>query len=290
MKRILYDSGLPFNKQLAINYNDLNDRVKNKKASLILIDGGVGEGKTTLLIHTIDYFNKINGLPPYDLSEGSQLAMGGADFLKKLEICFEKGLPIIAYDEAGDFNRRGSLTQFNATLNRTFETFRAFKIVVVIALPNFSVLDQQLFDNQIPRLLLHLRNRTENYGYFTAYSLYAMLQMKSIMKKLVVKPYGYKITEPNFDGCFLDLEENRSKELDKISIKSKIDILRKSEAKIEGLLNYPEIANKLLKSVRWVKIKVRELKLKPVRTINRAKYFNQEQFAQICDFVDENKT
>ena len=40
----------------------------------------------------------------------------------------KKGLHVIVYDEAGDFNRRGALTKSNAQLNRAFEACRAFKI------------------------------------------------------------------------------------------------------------------------------------------------------------------
>jgi len=287
MKKIIYDHGLPFSECLGVNYDDLHKRIENNKASLCIIDGAVGEGKTTALIQGIDYFNKLNGLPEYDIKEGTQLAMGGSDFLRKLEECFINKLPVIAYDEAGDFNRRGSLTQFNAMLNRTFETFRAFKIMVLVGVPNFAVLDQQLFDNQIPRMLLHLSNRTENQGNFSGYSLYGMLQMKAVMKKLTVKSYAYKLIHPNFKGHFLDLEPQRSKTLDLVSMKSKIDILRKSEAKVEGLMNYPELGRKLNRSIVWVKKVVSKLKLKPIRTINRAKYFNQEQLAQITECMEE---
>jgi len=287
MTRVLYDHGLPFSEVVGLNFQDLDTRVENKKASLILVDGGVGEGKTTLLIHGIDYFNKLHGKPPYDIKDGTQLAMGGADFLKKLEKCFELGLPVIAYDEAGDFNRRGSLTRFNAMINRTFETFRAFKIVVILGLPNFAVIDQQLFDNQIPRLLLHLYNRSKHQGNFKGYSLYGMLQMKSAMKKLTVKTYAYKLITPNFVGHFLDLEESRSRTLDRISIKSKIDILRKSEAKIEGLMSYNELAHKLNRSVIWVKKSIAKLKIKHDRLISRAKYFTENDFNRLCELVEE---
>lgn len=283
----MYNYGLPFSEVLGLNFQDLDKRVERKKASLILVDGGVGEGKTTLLIEGIDYFNKLHGLPEYDIKSGYQLAMGGADFLKKLEKCFELGLPVIAYDEAGDFNRRGSLTRFNAMINRTFETFRAFKIVVILGLPNFAVLDQQLFDNQIPRLLLHLYNRTENQGNFKGYSLYGMLQMKSAMRKLVVKPYAYKLITPNFVGHFLDLEPSRSKTLDKISIKSKIDILRKSEAKIEGLLSYSELAHKLNRSLIWVKKSVKKLEIKHDKIISRAKYFTENDLNRLIELIED---
>ena len=45
-KRILYNYGLPFSKDLARNLDEQKERVKGRKASLIIIDGGIGEGKT----------------------------------------------------------------------------------------------------------------------------------------------------------------------------------------------------------------------------------------------------
>ena len=47
----LYKHGLPFSEKLKQNIDELIQRVKNNKASLIIIDGGVGEGKTLSLIH-----------------------------------------------------------------------------------------------------------------------------------------------------------------------------------------------------------------------------------------------
>ena len=53
-KRFMYNStGLPFNGRLAKSINDQRIRIKKKKASMIIIDGGVGEGKTTLAYHEI---------------------------------------------------------------------------------------------------------------------------------------------------------------------------------------------------------------------------------------------
>jgi len=169
----LYKNGLPFSDILSENIKDLQDRVHSRKASLVIVDGGVGEGKTTLVIHILDYINKINKLPPIDI-KGPQLAVGGVDFLRKMRTCHEDKLPCVGYDEAGDFSRRGSLTQFNAMINRTFETFRAFRCIVVMALPTFNVLDQDLIDKNIPRLFLHLKDRGKNYGNFEGYSLYRL--------------------------------------------------------------------------------------------------------------------
>lgn len=288
---MVYQNGLLFDGELDENLKELVDRVKKGKASLIIIQGGVGEGKTTLLVEVLDYINSLFDLPEIDLIQPDQLAMGGVEFLKKLRKCFEKKLPCVGYDEAGDFSKRGSLTQFNAMLNRTFETFRAFRCVVVMALPNFDVLDQNLFDSKIPRLMIDLRDRKETYGNYRAYSLYRMALLKSFMKKLKMKNYAYSLVRSNFRGHFKDVSPERSKQLDRLCTRSKLSILRKSEVKIEGLLTYPELATKLMKSVSWVRFSVNNLKIKHNRTIGQVKYFDQHALnllSEHLDYVSEN--
>lgn len=289
----LYPHGHPFSEVLAFNLQDLNQRVQNRKASLLVLDGGVGEGKTTLLVEVLDHLNKINGCPEIQIEDekgnaGPQLAMGGVEFLKKLRICFDKKLPCIGYDEAGDFSKRGSLTKFNAMLNRTFETFRAFKCIVVIALPCFNVLDNQLFDNQIPRCLIHLQNRSTKQGNFDAYGLDEINWIRYWMQKWPkhkTKAYGKVI--PNYRGHFLDISPARSKRLDVVSIKNKLKILRKSEIKIEGLLSYPELAQKVDRSVVWVRKAVSDLGIKHKRTVDRAKFFEPHVVNQLAELLDD---
>jgi len=285
-KDLLYNNGLPFNGDLAENLDRLIDRVNSGKASVLIIEGGVGEGKTTIAVEVLDYINSKYNLPPIDLIDRPQLAMGGAEFMQKLRVCHEKKLPVVAYDEAGDFSRRGSLTQFNSMLNRTFETFRAFRILVVIILPNFNVLDQNLFDNKIPRLMISLKSRGSSYGSYGGYSLYRMALLRSYMQKMRIKNYAYSLVRPNFRGHFKNLPINRCRDLDQISTSNKLAILAKSEVKVEGLLTYPELAAKLLKSISWVRAKVSELKLKENRIIRQVKYFGPETLGRLSDHLE----
>lgn len=289
-QRVVYDHGLPFSKELATNLDALDQRVKINKASMVLIDGAIGEGKTTLAIHVADYINKINDCEPMSLdNKHPQLSMGGADFLKHLRVCFDKKLPVCIYDEAGDFNKRGSLTRFNAMMNRTFETFRGFKIMVIVVLPSAHVLDQDLFDKAIPRLLLHAQDRGTKWGNFKGYSLYNALYIKARMKKLVVKPFAYSIVKPNFRGHFLDLDPVRSKLLDLVSTEGKLAMLRKSELEVDGLMPYSIMANKLGRSMQWCYTTVSALKLKPSRTINKVKYYNQDVLNRLQEEIEQRK-
>lgn len=287
--RTLYSYGLPYSKVLDKCLLENIARVDINKASLIIIDGGVGEGKTTLAIHVCDRINKERGLAPVqlDLKNHPQYAMGGEDFLSKMRACYEEDLPAIIYDEAGDFNRRSALSRFNAMLNRTFETFRGFKIVVIVCLPCFNVLDQDIFDKNIPRLLIHCYDRTMSQGNIKAYSLFSMLYVRERMKICTVKAYAYSQIDCNLYGHFLNLPDDRARALDSISTKGKIDILKKSEVKIAGLIGYNEISIKLQKSISWVRQTVAKLKIKHSRVINKAKYFDEAVLNTLAEYQDE---
>jgi len=276
-QRYLYDNGLPFSKGLDINLDDVAQRIEDKKAGLITIDGGVGNGKTTLAVECAEYIMK------KPLIFKQQLAMGGSDFAKKLKICFDKGYLVVIYDEAGDFNKRGALTKFNGMLNRIFETFRAFKILVILVLPSFAVLDNSLFDKQIPRLLIHVEDRNNNYGNYKGYSLYRMFYVREKMKKLIVKPFAYQLVEPNFVGHFLDLTPERSKELDKYTIQGKLDILEISDITFDGLLSFYEISQKLEMSVSWIKKKITLLDLPEAKVHKNKKYYDNSVIELLAD-------
>lgn len=269
-KGSVYEHGLPFSTKLGENLDDLRVRVEKKKASLIVVDGGVGEGKTSIAVHIADYYNG----GPIDFQK--QLALGGDQVMKKLQVCYENGLGVLIYDEAGDFNKRGSLTKMNAILNRVFETFRTFKIIIILVLPSFGVLDNQLFENKIPRLLLHLDSRTERQGNFRGYSLHSMLWIRWWMRqpKLVIKERAYDKVDHNFVGHFLDLPPKRSKELDIISTKGKLGFLEAAGRKMEGLVSYHELATKVGRSENWLRVAVSKMKIQPARVEKGVKYFD----------------
>jgi hypothetical protein len=265
----LYDFGLPFSEKLAENIDDLTTRVQKGKASLIIIDGGVGEGKTTLAVQIGDYAQRKN------LQLDKQLSMGGSEFMKKAEACFKNDLHILIYDEAGDFNKRGALKNFNAMINRFFETYRAYKILVIICVPDFNVLDNQLYGNKIPRLLLHLYNRGENTGNFRGYSLYRMFWLKDKMKKGVVPSGAFQRTEPNFYGHNKNLPAFRASELAKISTASKLETLQKSRQQMDDLVSVKDIMKKTGKSESWVTHKLRSAGINPVEVSGRRFLYNK---------------
>lgn len=266
-KRVRYAHGLPFSKGLDKNLEALKQRIDLNKASLLIIDGGVGEGKTTLAVECGEYFEE----GPLELK--LQLAMGGEQFQERLQMSIDSKKKVVIYDEAGDFNKRGSLTAFNQRLNRVFETYRGYGILVILCLPNFGVLDQQLFENKIPRLLINCYDRSKTYGNYRGYSLFRMFYLRHKMKKIIVPPHAYGQVEPNFYGHFLDLTPERNKELDKISTEGKREVLNENILQNRGLFHVMQIAKKLHKSRPWVTDKIRKLNLKPEYTYKKKNYY-----------------
>lgn len=288
--RYLYDYGLPFSERLAENIDEQLNRLENKRASCILIDGAVGTGKTTMAVHLMEYINKKLGSSQVALKvkDHPQLSLGGQEFISCFRKCHSQNLKVITYDEAGDFSRRGAISRFNGMINRLFETYRGFRILVIICLPNFNILDSLIFDNQIPRMLIHIVSRSKNQGDFSVYSLDQMNWVRHWYDKLCKgnKNKCYSITSPHFRGHFLNLPPDREKELDKLSTYGKKQLLKNVEKRIRGLLTISEVANKVNRSIIWTRNKIKELKIKPKQRISNAYMYDQNAVDRLADFIE----
>lgn len=271
--------GLPFD----IKTKDAVDRVCLRVfdldfAGMIIIDGGVGQGKTTLAVEIGDY---IEG---EEINFHEQLAMGGNDFKKKLQICYLKKKKVIIYDEAGDFNRRSVLTRFNGDLNRVFETFRAFKIVVILILPSFIDLDDSMFKKEIPRLLLHCYSRNKKIGRIRAYSLYRAFYVRNNMKKAIVKPLAYRQT-PNFFGIFKNLPPERQQRLTDFSMEGKFKILKSQERRSQGWVTMKEIISQTGRNYSVVKRSLLALRIRSTEKEGKELVFSPDQARKIRDHL-----
>ncbi len=206
------------------------------------------------------------------------VAMGSDDFIKKLGENYRSGSPVIIYDEGGDYAARGALTKANAVLNRVFETYRAFKVIIIMTVPSFGTLDGHIFDKQIPRLLIHCYDRKKGFGSFKGYDLKGMLYLRDKMKKIVARPLAYNYIKPIFFGVFHDLSPERSKLLDEIGRKGKehtLDQATKNEENTQGLMSYRDIAEALFITVAQVRKKIyrSDGKIRPVRYVGNAAYY-----------------
>jgi len=276
MKNTTYKGNYLVTEPLPLNLQSQWSRVNTLgKASMIVIDGGVSEGKSTLAVHCTEI------LQGKRIDYKRQYAMGGDMFLEKLQICADSGIKVVIYDESGDFASTGALTKFNKTLNRVFETYRAFKIIVILVLPNFKFLDNKILVNKIPRLLLHCKRRTKNYGNFDAYPLYRMFYIKSKMEKFIVPEDAYTHTEPLFRGHFKNLDEERATELHNISIQGKKNIVSEAILHNKNLMTYKQMAGKCQKSEVWIRKQVALIKAKPSQVYKRKNYYSQETLERI---------
>jgi predicted DNA-binding protein YlxM (UPF0122 family) len=299
MPRYFYDSGLPFDRTLARNLDQMKERLRIGKAVLIPIDGNIGEGKSTLGVHISDY---MNGAYIYDsvadhynidksklIDLRRQYSMGGQAFQECLQMCIDSQLGSLFYDEAGDFNKRGSLTAFNQQLNRVFETYRTFRIPVIIALPSASVLDKDLFIKGIPRLCMHVENRTLTSGQYKGYSLYKMMYVLDKMKKLIVPQQAYGKTYPLFYGHFLDLTPERSRELAKICDEGKRKILTENILKNKGLVSLPEMAKNLNITRQYASYIIRKINAKEDSVLKRIRYYSPDVVAQVSAHLHKRR-
>jgi len=282
----LYSNGLPYTDGVTDNIESGIKRVDNRTATVWVIDGGLGQGKTTMATHLVDYHNKIKGLPPMDI-RGPQYAMGGLEFEEKIEVCFEQKLPCIVYDESADYNRKGAMTKFNSMLNRIFQTVRGYNCVIIMVLPCFVVLDSDLYTNDIVQGLFHLYGKKQGcYGNFKLYDQHSMMYMKRVVQKTRDPKAVYNFTIPNLVGHFKDLEKERSDLLDTVGMDKKRKIKNQARIDYEGLLSYDTLAKKLFRSVDRIRKIINLLKIQPIRTIKRVKYFSSDTVNILVDHIE----
>jgi len=277
-------TGTPFsNEVITDNLKIINERVTKKNlASVILIDGGLGKGKTTTAVQMASF---IQGSP---IDFNKQLALGGGELMDKLIICQKEKLPVLVYDEASDFNRRGALTKFNAEVNRVFDVCRAFKVVILVVLPCVVVLDKDLFNKGIVRAVIHVADKSKNFNLCWVYSAYRACYLVRDLKDSKKNPVlgkAYLKTHFNFDFRTYDLIKDRSKELEKFSTASKLKVLRNSTVRLQGLINMDQIAEQLGMSKGWVSLTIRNHKVACKSVHHRVKYFDSAALIRLKSFI-----
>lgn len=253
---------------------------------MLIYSGHLGAGKTTLAVHTVNYVNAKEGLPRLDLKKNlkdlPQYAVGAEDFEKKVLICYEQKLPIIFYDESGDYDKQNWASQTNKLLKRTFDMFRAFQVIVVLLLPSIIILPDDLFIKEIPRMFLRLKRPKD--ASYTEIDGYALPEMKMLRIQLADKKkelYAYKNIYSNFQARFKNLPPDEAVLLDIISTENKFKQQSKAVMNKEGLLNYADISKKFNKSIIWTKKMIHKLKAKPQVTYEKKAYFGKGILEQI---------
>jgi len=272
MKKLFWKNGLKVDSTLQSNLVGCVDRIKSKKASLVVIDGGVGEGKTTLgVVSSLILAKELK----QDFDIKNQVRQGGSDFLKGMDWCVTNKRNVIVYDEAGDFNTRASLTYFNQNMNRVFETYRALGIIVILCLPSFADIDTSLMKKKIARMLIHCYARTNTYGNYKVYSLWRMWYLKAKFVKVTVPDDAFRMVNPNFYGRFRDLDPADSEALEVHSISGKKDIIKKGMLQERGFLPIKTIAHKTGYSIETIRRHIKRKKMKGEK-YGATLYFHKE--------------
>jgi hypothetical protein len=270
-----------FNEDLKINIDDQIERVSHDYASALIVDGGVGKGKTHNDVQIADYISITKGQGVIDLD--IQLARGYEEFFSKLDECIKAKRSVIVYDEAGDFSKKGTLTKINMLLSRVFEQYRQFHIIVILSLPLSDSLDNSLLHNEIPRMILHTDRRFDHWVEGRAYSLKRFFQIKHTMSKLAQKSLAYNSYPCNFHFRIYKLPEDRAKEVTSFSLVGKKKQIKTAIISSQNLLSYYDIANKVHKTPRWVMQKLKAGGFKHKKIFDRKKYFDEN----VIEYLEE---
>jgi len=184
---------LLFGRHLKKSLDDCKGEIDNNLGVLIVIDGKVGYGKTTIATLIAQY------LQP-DFNIGEQTGRGSKEFLERffwtVKHC-KAQYKVCIYDEAGDFNSKATLTRMNRTLNTVFDTYRQTKVIVIMCLPRFYYLDKGVFDKGVFQFLLNVyAKRNDEYTRYRAFDLFSVYKMlaRITRKKIDVLPSVYRVS------------------------------------------------------------------------------------------------
>lgn len=240
---------------------------QDNEAALIVIDGFVGSGKTSIAYNLAERFQQ-NG--PIDLN--IQYANGSEEFIKKIVQCKEQNKEVIIFDEASDFGTRSSMTGLNRRVNEVFNQYRAFKILVIMCLPSVSFIDRQLFRKGVFRLLIHINKKVN--GKYAICKVYSAVQTEFILLRMskfkANIEIAYNSQKSLYKVEFPPLCAEDDKKLAKLSIKSKVERI----TDITGYITYKTIAQKLGRSQIWARQKIKSLTIKPERMLGQKKFFD----------------
>ena len=90
-----------------------------------------------------------------------------------------------------------------------------------------------------------------------------------------------KLVYPAFHFRFKDLSPERSELLDRLSSNKKLEMWTQKDIKTQGLLDINELGMNIPRSVAWIKLKIKELKIEPKVTHKKKNYYSEDAIVKL---------
>jgi len=256
---LVYENGYPYSDPLPdwIEYQK-KEILQNQEACLILVDGALGKGKSTMAVQIARQFDE--NIEATEDSYSLRYYLGGQDFLKGAIKSHEAGARVLIFDESGiDMSSRRAMSRMNMSLLSFFQLYRYLQMPVIIVLPNIGIIDKQIFDYGIHRFTVHMDDKVNGkYAHFRVYDQDSTMFVHRRIKQYVVPRHAYRSSSvyPNFLGWVKPLPPNHQKILDKLGSESKDERIKDLGGKEGYTLN--QMAGKLGSTIEVIRRKVRK--------------------------------
>lgn len=218
----------------------VEERRKNDDDTLLFITGLTGSGKTNILFHAYERYDKKNISMDFIGLKRENFA----DALKRAKNY--KGKRFVGYDE-GNVNKRDSLTKWNKSLIDLLFAIRGLKIFQIWCNPSVNMLDKELVREKINGLIFVATKSIDKpriYYYFTKEQVLEMLDKYNNLSIDLLKDKGkqycsyigwFKKYKGNLYNEYLKIKENR--------MESKIDEFHEQWGSKDGSMNYLTIGD-----------------------------------------------
>tara|TARA_R100001530_G_scaffold135776_1_gene113885 strand:- start:787 stop:1674 length:888 start_codon:yes stop_codon:yes gene_type:complete len=169
-------------------------RLKNNWDMVLVVDGEVGVGKSTIA-KTIGWYMS-NGTLTID-----HLCIGTDEFIDRMQK-FDKGSTIILDESSLSIRSTSFMSQKFKTIMNIFDVCRQQNFCLILVAPEFFQLSRQIVVNRA-KFLIHCYEKSGRRGFFMYFGSKKKRQLYEIGKKR----YGsYDSPKSNFRGRFTDFE------------------------------------------------------------------------------------
>jgi hypothetical protein len=182
MSSLVYDNGYPYTDPLPAFVDRAVYHVQQQHlASLIIVDGGLGSGKSTMAAQMLRQIDP--GFVATKESFKLRYLLGGTALMETAVKAHKQGVKGLIFDEAGiDLSSRSAMSTMNRNLNGFFQLYRALSLVVILVLPSVRILDKQVYEFDIHRFQVHTHSKL--HGSYNRYRLWDRKAMKFLRLNL----------------------------------------------------------------------------------------------------------